>query len=113
MGVSTTHRIYLSMWILIYSFSDTYYVWAACGGDRGKMCQAGPRLRRMHTELLLLHVRYGKRLNNFSHFAISAFRVLNTPNPLQRCINQKEKYSAVFFKNRLIFQSRPSHTGAK
>ena len=20
----------LSMWILIYSFSDTYYVWAAC-----------------------------------------------------------------------------------
>ena len=32
MGVSTTHRINLSMWILIYSFSDTYYVWAACGG---------------------------------------------------------------------------------
>ena len=31
MGVSTTHRINLSMWILIYSFSDTYYVWAACG----------------------------------------------------------------------------------
>ena len=30
MGVSTTHRINLSMWILIYSFSDTYYVWAAC-----------------------------------------------------------------------------------
>ena len=31
MGVSTTHRIYnLSMWILIYSFSNTYYVWAAC-----------------------------------------------------------------------------------
>ena len=31
MGVSTTRRINLSMWILIYSFSDTYYVWAACG----------------------------------------------------------------------------------
>ena len=31
MGVSTTHRINLSMWILIYSFGDTYYVWAACG----------------------------------------------------------------------------------
>ena len=31
MGVSTTHRINLSMWVLIYSFSDTYYVWAACG----------------------------------------------------------------------------------
>ena len=31
MGVSTTHRINLSMGILIYSFSDTYYVWAACG----------------------------------------------------------------------------------
>ena len=31
MGVSTTHRISLSMWILIYSFSDTYHVWAACG----------------------------------------------------------------------------------
>ena len=30
MGVSTTHRINLSMWIVIYSFSDTYYVWAAC-----------------------------------------------------------------------------------
>ena len=38
MGVSTTHRINLSMWIFyilfyiikIYSFSDTYYVWAAC-----------------------------------------------------------------------------------
>ena len=30
MEVSTTHRINLSMWILIYSFSDTYYVWAAC-----------------------------------------------------------------------------------
>ena len=30
MGVSTTHPINLSMWILIYSFSDTYYVWAAC-----------------------------------------------------------------------------------
>ena len=30
MGVSTTHRINLSMRILIYSFSDTYYVWAAC-----------------------------------------------------------------------------------
>ena len=30
MGVSTTHRINLSMWILTYSFSDTYYVWAAC-----------------------------------------------------------------------------------
>ena len=30
MGVSTTHRINLSMWILMYSFSDTYYVWAAC-----------------------------------------------------------------------------------
>ena len=30
MGVSTTHRNNLSMWILIYSFSDTYYVWAAC-----------------------------------------------------------------------------------
>ena len=30
MGVSTTHRINLSMWILIYSFSDTYYVSAAC-----------------------------------------------------------------------------------
>ena len=34
MGVSTTHRINLSMWILIYSFSDTYYVWAACGFGR-------------------------------------------------------------------------------
>ena len=34
MGVSTTHRINLSMWILIYSFSDTYYVWAACGVTR-------------------------------------------------------------------------------
>ena len=33
MGVSTTHRINLSMWILIYSFSDTYYVWAACGAS--------------------------------------------------------------------------------
>ena len=31
MGVSTTHRNNLSMWIFIYSFSDTYYVWAACG----------------------------------------------------------------------------------
>ena len=31
MGVSTTPRINLSMWILIYSFSDTYYVWSACG----------------------------------------------------------------------------------
>ena len=31
MGVSTTHRIYLPMWILIYSFSGTYYVWVACG----------------------------------------------------------------------------------
>ena len=31
MGVSTTHRINLSIWILIYSFSDTYYVWATCG----------------------------------------------------------------------------------
>ena len=31
MGVSTTHRINLSMWILIYSFSDTYYIWDACG----------------------------------------------------------------------------------
>ena len=31
MGVSTTHRINLSIWILIYSFSDTYYVWAAWG----------------------------------------------------------------------------------
>ena len=31
MGVLTTHRINLSMWILMYSFSDTYYVWAACG----------------------------------------------------------------------------------
>ena len=31
MGVSTTHRINLSMWILIYSVSDTYYVWVACG----------------------------------------------------------------------------------
>ena len=30
MGVSTTHRINLSIGILIYSFSDTYYVWAAC-----------------------------------------------------------------------------------
>ena len=30
MGVSTTHRINLSVWKLIYSFSDTYYVWAAC-----------------------------------------------------------------------------------
>ena len=30
MGVSTTHRNNLSMWILIYSFSDTYCVWAAC-----------------------------------------------------------------------------------
>ena len=31
MGVSTTHRIYnWSVWILIYSFSNTYYVWAAC-----------------------------------------------------------------------------------
>ena len=36
MGVSTTHRINLSMWILIYSFSDTYYVWAAC--DKKKAC---------------------------------------------------------------------------
>ena len=34
MGVSTTHRINLSMWILIYSFSDTYYVWAACDDGR-------------------------------------------------------------------------------
>ena len=33
MGVSKTHRINLSMWILIYSFSDTYYVWAACGPE--------------------------------------------------------------------------------
>ena len=31
MGVSTTHRINLSMWKLILSFSDTYYVRAACG----------------------------------------------------------------------------------
>ena len=30
MGVSTTRRINLSMWISIYSFSDTYYVWVAC-----------------------------------------------------------------------------------
>ena len=30
MGVLTTPRINLSMWILVYSFSDTYYVWAAC-----------------------------------------------------------------------------------
>ena len=30
MGVSTTRPI-LSMWILIYSFSDTSYVWVACG----------------------------------------------------------------------------------
>ena len=30
MGVLTTHRINLSMWILIYSFSDTYYIWATC-----------------------------------------------------------------------------------
>ena len=35
MGVSATHRINLSMWILIYSFSDTYYVWATCD-DRGE-----------------------------------------------------------------------------
>ena len=31
MGVSTTRRNNMSMWILIYSFSDTYCVWAACG----------------------------------------------------------------------------------
>ena len=37
MGVSTTHRINLSMWILIYSFSDTYYVWAACVDSRSKV----------------------------------------------------------------------------
>ena len=36
-GVSTTHRIYLSMWILIYSFSDTYYVWAACGETSARL----------------------------------------------------------------------------
>ena len=30
MGVSTTRPI-LSMWILIYSFSDTSYVWVVCG----------------------------------------------------------------------------------
>ena len=30
MGASTTHPI-LSMWIIIYSFSDTYYFLAACG----------------------------------------------------------------------------------
>ena len=35
MGVSTTHGINLSMWILIYSFSDTYYVWAACAYTKG------------------------------------------------------------------------------
>ena len=34
MGVSMTHRINLSTWILIYSFSDTYYVWAACAEKR-------------------------------------------------------------------------------
>ena len=39
MGVSTTYRIYnLSMWILIYSFSDTYYVWAACGSTGWWVC---------------------------------------------------------------------------
>ena len=26
------------------------------------------------------------------------------PNPLQRCISQKEKHSAIFFKNSLVFQ---------
>ena len=30
MGVSTTRPI-LFMWMLIYSFSDTYYVWVTCG----------------------------------------------------------------------------------
>ena len=39
MGVSTTHRINFSMWILIYSFSDTYYVWAACDSS-GKGCKS-------------------------------------------------------------------------
>ena len=29
-----THRINLSMQILIYSFNDTYYVWAACAEKR-------------------------------------------------------------------------------
>ena len=37
MGVPTTHRINLSMWILIYSFSDTNYVWAACVWSRCKI----------------------------------------------------------------------------
>ena len=66
---------------------------------------------REKTQIVRVLLRWKR--NNFSHFAISAIRVLNTPNPLQRCIKQKEKYSAVFFKNCLIFQSRPSHTGAK
>ena len=90
------------------------------------MRQAGPRWRRMHKELLLLHVRYGKRLKQyafsfvenaiilvillFRHFGISC---LKHSKPFTRMYKPKEKYSAVFFKNCLIFQSRPSHTLAK
>ena len=48
MGVSTTHRINLSMWILIYSFSDTYYVWAACGATSHWSC----RKANPHSSLL-------------------------------------------------------------
>ena len=50
MGVSTTHRINLSMWILMYSFSDKYYVWAACDIKRNAI----PRLSLVQENDLIL-----------------------------------------------------------
>ena len=54
MGVSTTHRINLSMWILIYSFSDTYYVWAACDDYRPNWTPLSPITITNNREYVLL-----------------------------------------------------------
>ena len=73
MGVSTTHRINLSMWILIYSFSDIYYVWAACGaGDRSVYGHLITKFSRMGR--LLHFLTHGAPLARFAR-EISAIKL--------------------------------------
>ena len=57
------------MWILIYSFSDTYYVWAACGDIGVKIdCHMKPYADKLFV-VLYFSVRSSRSSAHGRHFA--------------------------------------------
>ena len=81
MGVSTTHRINLSMWILIYSFSDTYYVWAACGFYKENVSLlTGARISFLGYRFLISLTVFGLFCYHCCHFVIRQDHGFGSPS---------------------------------